>query len=61
MSTDKFRFFDMTQFLAPGSSYSKYLKAFHVEESKTYLPYEWLDSVDKLGLSFRNMRPSTRP
>ncbi len=52
MSTDQFRFLDMTQFLAPGSSYSKFLKAFHVEESKTYLPYEWFDSVDKLEETF---------
>ncbi len=52
VATDQLRFLDMSQFLAPGSSYSKFLKAFRVEENKSYLPYEWLDSVDKLKEPF---------
>ena len=62
VATDQLRFLDMSQFLVPGSSYSKFLKAFQVEECKTYLPYEWLDSVDKLRNPFSlHMTPSTHP
>ena len=48
INTDKYRFLDISQYLAPGSSYAKFLKAFQVEESKSFFPYEWFDCVDKL-------------
>jgi hypothetical protein len=38
----------MCQFLAPNTSYKKFLKAFKVEEAKGFFPYEWFDSPDKL-------------
>ena len=48
ISNDAFKFLDITQYLAPGSSYAKFLAAFHVDEQKSYFPYQWLDSEDKL-------------
>ena len=46
--TDKLRFLDVTKYLSPGMSYSKYLSAFKVEEKKSYFCYEYLDSISKL-------------
>ena len=48
ISNDNLKFLDITQFLAPGTSYAKFLTAFGVEESKGYFPYEWFDDVTKL-------------
>lgn len=41
-------FLDMAQYLAPGTSYASFLKAFEIEEEKGWFPYEWLDDVSKL-------------
>jgi hypothetical protein len=48
IATSKLRFLDIVNFLAPGFSYSKYLKAFHVSEEKGFFPYEYMTSLDKL-------------
>ncbi|ELU08175.1 hypothetical protein CAPTEDRAFT_194071, partial [Capitella teleta] len=40
---------DIVNYLAPGFSYAKYLKAFNCSVMKGYFPYEWLDSYDKLA------------
>ena len=48
LATDQFRFLDVIQYLAPGNSYSSFLKSFHVEEQKGYFLYEWMDSLEKL-------------
>ena len=48
MKTDKLNILDITNYLAPGYSYSKFLKAYDVEEQKVFFPYEWLDTLDKL-------------
>ena len=42
------RFVDITNFIAPGSNYAGYLKAFGVDEPKGFFPYEWVDGLDKL-------------
>ena len=42
------RFLDITNYLAPGFSYSQFLKAYGVPEAKSYFPYEWFDDVAKL-------------
>ena len=42
------RFVDITNFIAPGSNYAGYLKAFGVEEPKGFFPYQWVDSLEKL-------------
>lgn len=39
----------MSQFIAPGTSYAKFLKAYGVEEEKGFFPYEWFDSIEKLN------------
>ena len=42
------RFVDITNFIAPGSNYAGYLKAFGVDEPKGFFPYEWVDDLSKL-------------
>ena len=39
---------DSTNFLAPGFSYDKFLKAYECPQTKGFFPYEWLDSLEKL-------------
>lgn len=48
ITTDKFRFLDISHFLAPGTSYARFLKAYGVEETKGFFPYEWFDDITKL-------------
>ena len=48
LSNETFKFLDITQYLAPGVNYASFLKAFDVQESKGFFPYEWFTSVDKL-------------
>ena len=48
ISTSKFKFLDITNYLAAGCSYSRFLKAYDIQESKSYFPYEWFDDVEKL-------------
>ena len=47
--TKNFRFLDISNYLSPGISYAQYLKAFNVEESKFFFPYEYLTSIGKLS------------
>ena len=42
------KFLDISNYLAGGVSYAKFLKAYDVEENKSYFPYEWFDSAEKL-------------
>ena len=39
------RFVDITNFIAPGSNYEGYLKAFGVLEPKGFFPYKWVDKL----------------
>ncbi|CAH3104137.1 unnamed protein product [Porites lobata] len=48
LKTPHLRFLDVTNFLAPGFSYDKFLKAYECPQTKGFFPYEWLDSLDKL-------------
>ena len=48
LSTDKLKFLDMVNFLAPGVSYDKYLKAYGCELQKGHFPYEYMDNLLKL-------------
>ena len=48
ISTNKFRFLDISNFITVGHSYQSYLKAFDVPDSKRCFPYEWFDSAEKL-------------
>ena len=47
-STPKLKFLDVTQYLAPGVSYDKYLKAYGCELQKGHFPYEYMDNLRKL-------------
>ena len=46
--TDKLKFLDVTQYLAPGVSYDKYLKAYGCDLQKGHFPYEYMDGIGKL-------------
>ena len=48
LKTAKWKFVDVLNYLAPGFSYEKFLKAFDCSTTKGFLPYEWLDSLDRL-------------
>ena len=49
--TEKLKFLDIVTYLAPGFSYSQYLKAYGCSEEKGHFPYEWMTSLDKLNVS----------
>ena len=46
--TKGFRFLDIMNYLGPGTSYEKWVKAYDCETTKSWLPYEWFDDVKKL-------------
>ena len=48
LSTDQLKFLDMTNYIAPGFSYDKYLKAYGCELTKGHFPYEYMDRLEKL-------------
>ena len=48
LSTDQLKFLDMTNYIAPGFSYDKYLKAYGCEVTKGHFPYEYMDRLEKL-------------
>ena len=50
--TKHLRFLDVTNFLAPGFSYDKFLKAYECTQTKGFFPYEWMDSLDKLNQTY---------
>ena len=47
-STPKLKFLDVTQYLAPGVSYDKYLKAYGCELQKGHFPYKYMDNLRKM-------------
>ena len=49
LSNDFLKFIDISNYLAPGYSYSQFLKAYGCLDEKGYFPYEWFDSYDKLN------------
>ena len=48
MNTSQFKFLDITNYLAPGITYDKWVKTYGANQTKSWLPYEWFDSADKL-------------
>ena len=48
LSTDKIKFLDMTNYIAPGFSYDKYLKAYGCKITKGFFPYEYMDCLERL-------------
>ena len=47
-STTKLKFVDVINYLAPGFSYDKYLKAYGCTVQKGHFPYEYIDDLRKL-------------
>lgn len=48
ITADNFKFLDVTNYLAAGTSYDKFLKAYQATVHKSFFPYEYFDSLDKL-------------
>ena len=46
--TDRLRFLDIINYLGPGTSYAKWVEAYDCKATKSWLPYEWFDSAEKL-------------
>ena len=46
--TNNFRFLDIINYLGPGTSYEKWVKAYECETIKSWFPYEWFDTPEKL-------------
>ena len=49
IKTKKFLFLDIINYLGPGTSYTAWVKAYGCSTQKSWLPYEWLDSPEKLN------------
>jgi len=43
-----FRFLDIINYLGPGTSYDKWVKAYGCKTVKSWFPYEWFDTPEKL-------------
>ena len=48
MKTPQFVFLDVTNYLAPGITYDKWVKTYGAKQTKSWLPYKWFDSAGKL-------------
>ncbi len=47
IATPHLKFLDISNYLAPGFSYDKYLKAYKCQVTKGFYPYEWVTDLDK--------------
>lgn len=48
LKTATLKFLDIINYLAPGFSYDKFLKAYGCVQTKGYFPYEWVTSLSRL-------------
>ena len=48
INTPQFKFLDITNYLSPGITYDKWVKTYGAKQTKSWLPYEWFDSAEKL-------------
>ena len=46
--TPGLRFLDIINYLGPGTSYDKWVKAYECKAEKSWFPYEWFDRPEKL-------------
>ena len=46
--TSGLRFLDIMNYLGPGTTYEKWVKAYDCKTVKSWLPYEWFDRLEKL-------------
>ena len=51
MQSGKYKILDISQYLAPGCSYDKFLQGYKIETRKGYFPYNWFDDVSKLDFT----------
>ena len=51
LKTERLKFLDITNYLAPGFNYDAFIKAYECSQAKGYFPYEWVDSLEKLDCS----------
>jgi len=49
ISTANLKFLDVSNYVQAGCTYDQFLAAWGVEERKSFFPYEWLDSFEKLS------------
>ena len=49
IKTNKLRFLDIRHFFAGGFSYDKFLKAYKIQQTKFFFPYEYCTSLDVLN------------
>ena len=49
LQTERLKFLDIRNYLAPGFDYATYLKAYKCSVRKGFFPYEWMDHLDKLN------------
>lgn len=49
ITTDNLRFLDMLSYLAVGTNYDSFLKAYGASAPKSFFPYEWFDGLEKLA------------
>ena len=47
--TPEFKFLDVINYLGPGTSFDKWVKAYGCKQTKSWFPYKWFDSPDKLA------------
>ena len=48
LQTKKLKFLDISNYLAPGYSYAKFLKAYECPHTKGFFPYEYMTDLNKL-------------
>ena len=48
IKTPRYNFLDIMNYMAPGTTYDKWVKTYGAKQTKSWLPYEWFDSPDKL-------------
>ena len=48
MSTRRFKLLDIINYVGPGTSYDKWVKTYGAKLTKAWLPFEWLDTDEKL-------------
>ena len=52
ISTPLYKFLDAANYLSVGTSYDAFLKSYDTEQNKSFFPYEWLDDIKKLELTY---------
>ena len=48
IKTPRYNFLDIMNYMAPGTTYDKWVRTYDATQTKSWIPYEWFDSPDKL-------------